>query len=259
MNYEFPLVFFTVLSQLAVGMTIYLCWNLYARPDALDRDVQKKSWIWITVAAACGLLLSLLHLGHPFAAWKALNNLGVSWLSWEGLGFACFCGLAFINIFYPTRFLALLTALIGAFGLVAQGMTYAPPAIPALNNSLPMAFFWLSALAMGGCALAILVRGREEIAARYAIIALLVLLLAGPAIWISGTATMRESALLWFGSAWFWVGLILVALALLGTWFQEKISLKWQLVALVCGIICTRMVIFADTIHTAANLGWPYN
>lgn len=238
-------------------MAIFLSWNLYAHPQALDAAAQRKAWIWSTVGATCGLAFSLFHLGHPFTAYKALYNLGASWLSWEGLGFACFCGLAFVNIFCHSRALALLAAFAGAFGLYAQGMTYAAPSIPALNNILPMAFFWLSALAMGACALAIVLQGKDEHAERYALIALITLLIAGPTIWISGTTTMRESSLLWLTSFWFWAGIILGALALAATWCPAQKRMKWRLLTLA--VIRTRRAFFADSAHTAGNLGLPFN
>lgn len=257
MSFEFPLVFFTVLTQLGAGMAIFLCWSLYS--SSQDRNKIKKAWICITAVSCIGLVLSLFHLGHPFDAYKALYNLGASWLSWEGLGFACFCGLAFINIFCYSRALAVLTALVGAFSLFAQGMTYSPPSIPALNNLLPMAIFWLSALALGACAVAVHLQETHENIIRFLVFALLIVLLAAPAIWISGTTTMRESSDLWATSPWFWAGIILVAFALAATWLFAKRNVKVQAICLLCGIICTRMVFFADTAHTAANLGLPFN
>lgn len=252
MSYEFPLVIFTVLSQAAVGVAIFLCWNLYTTPVSQDRETLRKSWLWICILAACGLIASLFHLGHPFQAWKALYNLGDSWLSREAFGFDIFCILALICVFYPTRPLGVITCLVGVYSLVAQGFTYAPPSIPALNNLLPMALFWLSALALGACALTMLK------SARLAMLALIVTLLAGPVIWISGTPTMQESSLLWITSPWFWTGFLLVCGAFIASWLPS-INIKLQFAALLCGILCTRMVFFADTAHTAANMGLPFS
>lgn len=256
MSFEFPLVIFTVLSQLASGMAIFLCWSMYAYPDA--QASIRKSWLWVGVISICGLIASLFHLGHPFMAYKALYNLGASWLSWEGLGFAVFCLLAFITWLKPSRMLGIVTALVGAYSLIAQGLTYAPPSIPALHNALPMALFWLSALAMGGCFLAFVAPGKHELAARFAMLALIAALLGGPAIWVSGTPTMQASSALWASSPWFWIGVALIAAALIATWSAAR-SAKWQLAALICGIFFTRMVFFADTMHTAAHIGLPYN
>lgn len=259
MSFEFPLVFFTVLTQLGAGASMFLCWHVFTNSDPDNMPAIKQGWICITVISCIGVIASFFHLGHPFAAYKALYNLGASWLSWEGLAFACFCLLAFINIFCRSKFLSLITALLGAFGLFAQGMTYSPPSIPALNNLMPMAIFWLSALAMGSCAMAAHLGYSNERLIRLFMLALLVILLAGPAIWISGTPTMRESSALWASSFWFWAGIVLVGAAFAATWLHPKKNPKLQMICLLCGIICTRMVFFADTAHTAANLGLPFN
>lgn len=259
MSFEFPLVFFTVFTQLGAGADMFLCWHMFTNASPDYSPAIKKAWICITAISCIGVIASFFHLGHPFAAYKALYNLGASWLSREGLAFACFCFMAFINIFRSSKFLALITALLGAFGLFAQGMTYSPPSIPALNNVMPMAIFWLSALAMGGCAMAVHLGYNNESLVRLLVLALLVILLAGPAIWISETPTMRESGLLWAGSFWFWAGIALVAAAFAATWLHAKRNPKLRMICLLCGIICTRMVFFVDTAHTAANLGLPFN
>lgn len=258
MSFEFPLVFFTVLTQLGTGMAIFLCWHLYAAREE-ERAKIKKAWICISAVSCLGLILSLFHLGHPLDAYKALYNLGDSWLSREGLGFACFCLLAVLNIFCLSKALALATALAGAFSLFAQGMTYSPPSIPALHNALPMAIFWLSALALGGCAIAAHLQERQANITRFFVLALLIVLLAGPAIWISGTATMRESSLLWAASPWFWAGILLIAGSLAMSWLSARVNLKIPALCLLCGIICTRLAFFADSVHTATNLGLPFN
>ena len=195
---------------------------------------------------------------HPFQAYKALYNLGDSWLSWEGLGFACFCLLALATYFRPSPPLAALTVLAGAIGLVAQGLVYGQPSMPAIDNALPMALFWLSAIAMGGCCQRTLKPESGPAASRLCTLALWIALLAGPAVWVSGSATMRESARLWLASPVFWIGMPLIAAAFAASWLAAK-KWSWQLAALICAVFLTRMTFFADTAHTAANLGLPFN
>lgn len=45
MSYEFPLVFFTVLSQLAAGLAIFLCWNMWITNEAENANLSRKAWL----------------------------------------------------------------------------------------------------------------------------------------------------------------------------------------------------------------------
>lgn len=257
MSYDFPLVCFTVFSQLAVGISIFLCWNMFAGRET-DQGSVTKAWVWTFCFGAFALLASLFHLGHPFEAYKALFNLGDSWLSLEGLLFACFCALALIMTFWHSRFIALVTALCGCAGLVAQGLTYAPPSMPAINNVFPLALFVFSAFAMGACCERIMSSEKENYFARPCIVTVTVILLLAPAMWAAGTETMRASCLLWISSPFFWLGIVLLLCAF-WTSYWPKSGALWQTISLVFGLFLTRMVFFADTVHTASNIGLPYN
>lgn len=257
MSFEYPLVFFTVLTQLATGLAFFLCWQIWINPDETGKGWQ-QAWLWTGALSAIGLIASLCHLGQPFSAWKALYNLGASSLSWEALGFACFTFLAFLVFFLPTRGWALLAAITGAFSLVTQGMTYAPPSMPAINNAFPMAIFWLSAFTLGASGITLIRKPESSLAGRIAIIALMAVMLIAPAIWTSGSITMANSASLWLNSGWFWCGVVLIALALAATWFDKGYK-SLRFASLFIGIFFTRMVFFADTVHTAQVLGLPFN
>ena len=84
---ELPLVIFTVLVQMAVGAFIVLGGFPISGIDyyepGLDApiyfDTAADDWdcFWI------GVLASLLHLGRPLVAYRALSNLRTSWLSRE--------------------------------------------------------------------------------------------------------------------------------------------------------------------------------
>lgn len=259
MNFEFPLVFFTIFSQLAVGITIFAAWSMFRGGALAGRDEGiLLPWLCAFVASVVAIVASLFHLGHPFSAYRALSNLGESWLSREVLLFGIFCVLALINVFRRYKGVVLLTAIIGVFGVFAQGFTYAAPAIPAIDNAFPLALFLLSALVLGSF---------HEMAAtddnlfrigRISTAMVITVLLLAPAIWLSGTATMRESAVLWFSSPVFWIGIILLILGFCMS-FCARVSAKLRLVSLLVGLFLTRMTFFADTVHTAKNMGLPFN
>ncbi len=259
MSYEFPLVIFTVFTQLGVGIALYSCCNGFSAVSGEEKDpAHTRAWFCAFFASFVGLLASFFHLGHPFAAYKALNNLGDSWLSREALILGCFCALALCNVFCRSKGLMLVTAIVGLMGLVAQGMTYAAPSMPTINNAFPMALFVFSALALGAFHSAVLFSPRYFAFGRPALLVLLAILLLAPTLWLSGTATMQESATLWLSSKLYWLGLILMGLAFAAT-FCSKVPGKLKLISLLVGIFLTRMVFFADTVHTASNLGLPFN
>lgn len=83
---EWPLVAFTVLLPALVA------WLAAAgSPLALQPDRSPPTALVLGAGLAC-LALAGLHLGRPFRAWRALHNLGSSWLSREVLCANLFLG-----------------------------------------------------------------------------------------------------------------------------------------------------------------------
>ena len=78
---ENPLVAFTLLTQMAVGMAIF---SLFSGP--LSRSLR----LAIGGLIGIGGLISILHLGTPLNAWRAPFHLKKSWLSREILMFGLF-------------------------------------------------------------------------------------------------------------------------------------------------------------------------
>ena len=83
---EWPLMMFTLFSQLAVGMFLML---LIVRTALKNKDAKAASGITkfgFTVTGVImlvALILSLFHLGSPAGAYRSISNLGSSWLSRE--------------------------------------------------------------------------------------------------------------------------------------------------------------------------------
>ncbi len=255
MNYEFPLVFFTVLTQLAVGIALAAAWKERRADGIRPGDNPNRLWQGAFAAAAAGLLASLFHLADPLRAFTALSNVGHSWLSREGLVFGVFAVLLLARCLVQARWLSLLAALAGVVGLVMQGLTYAPVSMPAINNSLPFFLFALAALILGSSF------GQEKENSlvslqRLSLIALLLLLLAVPCVWTSGNALMRATAAAWKASVPFWGGVALLALGLALSFLRRNATV--QGLVLLCGILLTRMTFFGDTLHTAGQIGKPF-
>lgn len=163
-DWEWPLILFTVLGQIAIGIILMLWWLDRGR-DHLDTQLFKKSVLISGGLLILALLASLFHLGHPEAAYRALAHLDSSWLSREILLFLL-TFLAWIYLFWQSkqqtgsRTLGLgITSVLGLLGVVSSAMIYVLPRVPAWNNVGPVLFFLLTTGLLG--ALVTLVLGRK--------------------------------------------------------------------------------------------------
>jgi DMSO reductase iron-sulfur subunit len=130
---HWPLVWLTVLSQLAVGV------SATAGP-LTDR-------ILAAALASSALVGAIFHLGRPAMAWKALRNLRRSWLSREVLLLSLYAGLAAAAV--PIAALWIPAAIAGFAGVYASGRLYVVPGRPAWNSPITILRFGATALATG--------------------------------------------------------------------------------------------------------------
>lgn len=152
---EFPLVIFTVFSQLAVGAIVTL-WVLDVFSKNISLTTGKIISGSIIIITALSLLGSLFHLGHPLNAYRAITHIQTSWLSREVLLFGVFL---FATVFYYLQWKAdkeksrktigTITSIIGVAGVISSGMLYVMPSMPAWNNFSPIIFFLLTAALLG--------------------------------------------------------------------------------------------------------------
>ncbi len=262
-NYEFSLVVFTTLSQMAVGLAVLAAWQGKSRgasPDAY------KVWGLITLIMGVALGASLFHLGHPLRAYTTLANLGVAWLSAEillgGLFAAC-AALAFLNCGKVA--LSLLAALLGVAFVAVQGFTYAPVAQSAIANGVPMALFALTAWTLGA-AVWLCVHNvwrslhLPGVAAllRVGLWLWLLLTLLVPCVWFAGGAVMRATASGWMMSWMYWAALACHGLVLVLLYRKEGSSAFVAPLLLLCGAVLGRLVFFAETASTFTRIGSPF-
>ncbi|MBM3907481.1 MAG: dimethylsulfoxide reductase subunit B [Gemmatimonadetes bacterium] len=136
---ENSLVAFTVLTQMAVGTT----WWLTARGAMTPRATAV-----VAVLTLLGLLASLLHLGAPRNAWRAMNNLRASWLSREVLSAGVFA--AALGVMLVTDGSGLwLANLAGAALLVSMVQVYRLRTVPAWNGQRTTISFVATTLLSG--------------------------------------------------------------------------------------------------------------
>ncbi len=141
---HWPLVWLTIVSQLAVGVSATATTSAHRLVAA--------------ALAGAGMFGALFHLGRPAMAWKAFRNLRRSWLSREVALLSLYAGLAAAAVVLPA--LAVLAAAVGAAGVYASARLYVVPGRPAWNTPLTIVRFAATAAATGP-----LLTGRPGVAA----------------------------------------------------------------------------------------------
>ncbi len=152
-KYELPLVFFTVLSQMSVGMALVLTWR------TLRGEVEGQRFYWLVsgLVLALASIAAILHLAHPDRAYNALINLRHAWLSREILGatlFGAAVGVTFLAKGHKA--MTLIASVFGVLLVAVQGMTYAAPAMVAIANGFTMLLFFITVWVMGCAAIPLL-------------------------------------------------------------------------------------------------------
>jgi anaerobic dimethyl sulfoxide reductase subunit C len=164
---EWALIAFTILAQMSVGSFIVLGFVHYfvqrKSGEKQADELSDRALLAIFPVLGLGLLASLLHLGNPINAYKAVTNLGSSWLSREILCGVLFAVVGFvfalmqwrkISTFTVRNIVALVAALIGIVLVYCMAMVYALPTRPSWNLiTTPLSFYvttlLLGVLAMG--------------------------------------------------------------------------------------------------------------
>jgi DMSO reductase anchor subunit len=153
----------TSLIQLSVGTLAAALLSGHAGPIAFTL---------ILALTVCTLNISVLHLGRPAYAWRALKMWRRSWLSREvllfGLFFATLSALTAVSWLAAANALPLaghvlatlgfLAPVIGIAGILASARIYLVPARPAWNTPHTPIDFFLSSVLLGCAAAPVLLR-----------------------------------------------------------------------------------------------------
>jgi DMSO reductase anchor subunit len=253
-RYELPLVIFTLLSQMSVGMAIVVTWR------TLRGEVKgsRINWLVIGLILAVASVGAVLHLAHPDRAYDALRNLKHAWLSREILGATLYgvaVGITFLAKGHKVP--ALVASLFGIAMVTVQGITYAAPAMVAIANGITILLFCLTVWVMGCAAVPLLKLSSPRAALRQGILVCIAVLLAAPLMWLSGGTIMQMTARGWLTSPLFLVGLVCLVAAFAITWKGDCYN-RVVFAILFIGLFLTRMTFFGDTVSTIVNIGHPY-
>ncbi|MCW2475220.1 DmsC/YnfH family molybdoenzyme membrane anchor subunit [Candidatus Symbiopectobacterium sp. NZEC151] len=232
--HELPLVFFTVLTQSAVGAFILLLVartlkQLEARPLAIG-----------LFAAMClfGLALPIagLHLGQPLRAMNVLLRAGHSPMSNEIVLSSLFCafgGLGALGLLLnrgAQRLFSALTwiaAVVGVLFLLAIPRIYQLPTVATWNTNYTLLMMLLTPMIGGGALAAVL--GARRIGLAVSVLATLVSFCLRPG--YMATLMSADSALTSAQLAWFSAQAVLLAVGVVGAMVHVRYKTGRSLLA----------------------------
>lgn len=262
---ELPLILFTLLTQLAVGLAVLAAlrqWVTVEGPSARTRN----EWIAILALIGVGVIAAFFHLGKPLGAIRMLANIGTAWLSREILTFGIFGVLAAISLYMvytkaPNGWMLKLTALVGLLAVFTTGMAYTGKALDAINNLLPLVFFMLTVFTLGPAVAAYFVEEKTHALLTSilfpTLLASLIVHFVVPFIWLSGNTVMKATGQNFLASPLHWLHL---AALLAGLFFVRngKSIPTWLPIVLLVGELLGRIAFFALVVSSGANLGGVY-
>lgn len=165
---EWALVTFTILSQMSVGAFLVLgVVHFYALRKAGEEEADRlsdRALLAIGPVMVLGLVASLFHLGNPLNSYRAVTNLGTSWLSREILFVVLFTILGAVFAFMQWRkiatfavrnVIAWIAALVGLALVYSMSQVYMLPTQPSWNTLATPVNFFKSTLLLGSLAMGV--------------------------------------------------------------------------------------------------------
>lgn len=262
---ELPLILFTLLTQMAVGMAVFAALRQWAVVEGATVKARNE-WIAILVLIVLGVFAAFFHLGKPLGAFRMLANIGTAWLSREILTFALFGVLAAVTFYLvytkvSNGWIFKVTALVGLLAVFSTGMAYASAALDAIDNVLPLVFFMLTVFTLGPAVASYLVDEKSQpLLTNILLPTLLVSLIVRftvPFVWVSGNAVMSASGQNFLVSPLHWLHLaaLLVGFVMVR---RGKSLPAWLPIVLLIGELLGRIAFFVLVTSSGANLGGLY-
>jgi len=155
---EWPLMMFTLISQLAIGsffMLVLVRVSLAKQDAAVAAKLTNPGFKAVGAIMILALLLSVFHLGTPLGAYRSILNLRFSWLSREIVtagGFLLFWFLSYraYQKEKASNALAWFTSLMGLFVVLSMANIYSHSIRPAWTNVNTYLAFFGATFALGG-------------------------------------------------------------------------------------------------------------
>ncbi|BAS26155.1 dimethyl sulfoxide reductase anchor subunit family protein [Limnochorda pilosa] len=156
------LVAYTLLTQMSVGTFLVYWFSCLAARRESNPEVERLIHRPLPIIAALlvlGMVTSLFHLGRPIMAYRAVTNLGTSWLSREILFTVAYglLGLLYVGVVSGrvklsswTKALGCLVSLTGIGLVYSMSSIYMIGAVPSWNTMATPVGFFAATLLLGG-------------------------------------------------------------------------------------------------------------
>ncbi|MBM4765282.1 DMSO reductase [Bacillus sp. B15-48] len=139
---EWPLLIFTLLTQLAVGAYLFfvIIRSFQNKIDSkVSTKVTKRGMFFVGPVTVLALFFSIFHLGDPFGAYRSLGNIATSWLSREILFAGLFFGLWIVSYLMERRgnwnlIIGWVTSIVGLVSIFSMASIYATTVFPAWTD-----------------------------------------------------------------------------------------------------------------------------
>lgn len=163
---EWPLMMFTLFSQLAVGILIvFICIDLFKGKQATHHEhskVMNNGLVVVWPLMGFALVFSLFHLGTPMGAYRAVINFTSSWLSREIIFAGLFFVLAIVTYFLfkkgkKYKILGMVTAIVGLLVIYSMASIYGSSIRPAWANSHTYVVFFGTTCLLGCISAAVII------------------------------------------------------------------------------------------------------
>lgn len=167
---EWPLLSFTLLTQLAVGSYIFLV-IIRAFDGKLGNNlvisVTKRGMFLVGPVMFVGLICSVFHLGDPFGAYRSILNLGSAWLSREILFSGAFFTLWATSYFLDRKgawnqIVGWVTSIVGLGAIFSMASIYTASIKPAWTDINTYLAFYGTTILFGAVATMILILLSKE-------------------------------------------------------------------------------------------------
>ena len=167
---EWQLLLFTLMMQAAVGLFLFvvIIRGLTKLDEGLRQSLTKTGLFVTGPLVAVGILLSALHLGDPFGAYRSIMNVGSSWLSREILFTGLFFAMWLVAVILDrkdkwSQLFGWLTVLAGVGSIVSMASIYATSIIPAWSDfNTYLSFFGTSVFFGAVITVVIILRTMKE-------------------------------------------------------------------------------------------------
>ncbi len=160
---KWSLIVFTIFSQMAVG-AFWVLWGIqfyFFSPDemAASKSLTDAALFATAAIMLISLLLSLLHLGTPTIAYRAIFNLRTSWLSREILFAVLFTATSILYTYMQfgqsgsdglRAGIAWMATIFGFMLVYSMSRLYMVRTVPVWNTNYTLLSFFLTALILGG-------------------------------------------------------------------------------------------------------------